>query len=101
MLLEALLAHESQALALNSEALTAGRPRPLCLGGQGPCRQICIQAPSVLSRVVFLFTPLMEDSHMDTREAALCATDPHRTSSVQPQIRSDQSPSRVRLFATP
>lgn len=84
MLLEALLAHESQALALNSEALAAGRPRPLSLEGQRLCRQICIQAQSVLSRVVFLFTLLMEDSHMDIREAALCATDPHRTSSVRP-----------------
>ena len=84
MLLEALLAHESQALALNSEALAAGCPRPLCLEGQRPCWQICIQAQSVLSRVVFLFTPLMGDSHVDIREAALCASDPHRTSSMWP-----------------
>lgn len=81
----ALLAHETQPLALNRDILTAHCPRALCLEGQRPCWQIFTQPQSILSRVVFFFTLLMECSPSEANKVVPCATDPPIASSLEPR----------------
>lgn len=83
MLLEALLAHVTQALAFNRDVLIAECPRPLCLEERRPHGKYLLSLTASFSEWN-LSTLLMECSPIEAAEVPPCAPYSHRAYSMRP-----------------
>ena len=83
MLLEAFLAHVTQALTFNKDLLIAECPRPLCLEELRPYDKYLLSLTASFSEW-YLSTLLMEYNPTEAAEVAPCALYSHRAYSMGP-----------------